>query len=78
MRNPAIFFIYFVSSLFFLYLDTIVAKAENGDFSPKDFGLFQAKNGVERYECLYKTHCAALEAGVNVTYKGIDSLGRGQ
>lgn len=48
--------------------------ARNGDLSPLDFGLLQAENGMERYNCLYLTHCAALEAGVNVTYKGIDSL----
>lgn len=44
------------------------------DLSPISFGIFDAKNGVERYDCLYRTHCAALEAGVNVSYKGIDSL----
>jgi hypothetical protein len=49
-------------------------KAGNKDLSPLDFGLTQAKNGIERYECLYKTHCAAVKAGVNVSYKGIDSL----
>lgn len=49
-------------------------KAGNKDLSPLDFGLMQANNGIERYECLYRTHFAALKAGVNVSYKGIDSL----
>ena len=44
------------------------------DVSPWEYGLVTARNGVERYECLYKAHCAAIEAGVNVSYKGIDSL----
>lgn len=55
-------------------LDAMVAMAGTGNLSPIDFGLYQAKNGVERYECLYRTHCAAVKAGVNVSYKGIDSL----
>lgn len=68
-----------INHLFFLLLvlfcfDTLDAKAGGRDLSPIDFGLFQAKNGVERYECLYRAHCAAIEAGVNVSYKGIDSL----
>lgn len=44
------------------------------DLSPKDFGLATAKTGVERYEVLLKTHKAALAAGVNVDYSGIDTI----
>ena len=50
------------------------AIARGEDLSPINFGILDAKNGVERYYCLYKTHCAAIAAGVDVTYKGIDSL----
>ena len=44
------------------------------DVSPYDFGLGKAKTGVERYQVLLKTHQAAVAAGVNVDYSGIDSL----
>lgn len=55
-------------------LASIDVKAGNKDISPLDFGLLQAKNGTERYNCLYQTHCEAIAAGVNVSYRGIDSL----
>ena len=42
--------------------------------SPIDFGLFEAQSDSERYEVLYKTHVAALKAGVDVDYSGIDTL----
>lgn len=55
-------------------LASIDVNAGNKDVSPLDFGLLQAKNGTERYNCLYQTHCVAIAAGVNVSYRGIDSL----
>lgn len=55
-------------------LASIDVNAGNKDVSPLDFGLLQAKNGAERYNCLYQTHCVAIAAGVNVSYRGIDSL----
>ena len=39
--------------------------------SPFSFGLSEARNGVERYQVLLKTHLAAVKAGVNVDYSGI-------
>lgn len=42
--------------------------------SPNDFGLAKAKTGVERYKVLLKTHQAAVAAGVNVNYSGIDTI----
>lgn len=68
---------FFVAILFLLRVpgfDVSCVKAKAKDISPIDFGLYEARNGIERYHCLYRTHCAALAAGVNVTYKGIDSL----
>lgn len=44
------------------------------DLSPNDFGLAKAKTGTERYEVLLKTHQAAVAAGVNVNYSGIDTI----
>ena len=48
--------------------------AQDTLLSPKDFGLFEAASDSERYEVLYKTHVAALKAGVEVDYSGIDTL----
>lgn len=41
------------------------------DLSPFDFGWKKARSGEERFEVLYKTHCAAVAKGVDVDYKGI-------
>ncbi len=44
------------------------------DLSPNDFGLAKAKTGTECYEVLLRTHQAAVAAGVNVDYSGIDTI----
>lgn len=44
------------------------------DFSPNDFGLSNAKTGVERYQVLLESHRAAVKSGVNVDYTGIDTI----
>ena len=44
------------------------------DLSPYNFGLAAAKNGEERFNVLLKTHNAAVAAGVNVDYTGIDTI----
>lgn len=45
-----------------------------GVLSPIDFGLFEAASDTERYDVLYRTHQAAVAAGKNVSYAGIDTL----
>lgn len=42
--------------------------------SPYDFGLANAKSGIERYQVLLKTHNAAVSSGVDVDYTGIDTV----
>lgn len=42
--------------------------------SPFDFGLAEATTDSARYEVLYQTHLAALAAGVDVSYEGIEEL----
>ena len=42
--------------------------------SPISFGLLNAKDGVERYQILLKTHQEAISAGVSVDYSGIDTI----
>ena len=70
----------FVVFLLFLVMKTPVLAQNQPDstkiqlISPVDFGLFEAQSDSERYEVLYKTHVAALKAGVDVDYSGIDAL----
>lgn len=47
---------------------------KEGDISPYSLGLASARNGLERYQVLVKTHKAAIKAGVNVDYSGIDTI----
>lgn len=42
--------------------------------SPFDFGWSSSKTGIEQYEALLNTHRAAITAGVNVDYSGIDTI----
>lgn len=42
--------------------------------NPLDYGLKEAKTGIERYEVLLKCHNDAFRRGLNVSYKGIDSI----
>lgn len=69
----------------FLYLCCVVAlvtsccvsrsiKPHSKGYSPYNFGLAEAKTGVERYSVLLKTHQAALAAGKDVDYSGIESI----
>ncbi len=44
------------------------------NLSPNDFGLSRARSGEERFRVLYKTHTAAVAAGVNVSYAGIKRI----
>ena len=42
--------------------------------SPYSFGLAEARSGADRYAAILKTHQAAVRAGLDVDYTGIDSL----
>ena len=42
--------------------------------SPYNFGLREARNGVDRYWAMYNAHMEALAQGTDVTYAGIDTL----
>lgn len=52
----------------FSFFDTIA------NVSPIQFGILEAKNNTDRYKILYNTHIKALELGVNVDYRDIDTL----
>lgn len=58
-----------------LYACTTARDLSKGkDVSPYDYGLKTAKTEIERYEVLLKVHRAAVVAGVNVDYSGIDTI----
>lgn len=52
----------------------IVRGNFTGAVSPFDYGLRSAKTGEQRYDVLYRTHCAAIERGVNVDYSGVGEV----
>ena len=62
----------FVFTACFATRNRVTGKKE--DLSPYSFGLDSAKNGMERYQVLLNTHRAAVQAGVNVDYSGIDTI----
>lgn len=45
-----------------------------GSISPNIYGLQQAKTGEERYEILLRTHKEAVQKGLMVDYRGIDTI----
>ena len=44
------------------------------DISPFDYGLRSARDGVERFNVLYKAHADAVAKGVSVDYSGIGKI----
>lgn len=69
----------------FLYLLCLVAllssccvsrttRPHSKGYSPYNFGLAEAKTGEDRYDVLLKTHQAALAAGKDVDYTGIERI----
>lgn len=42
--------------------------------NPRDFGILEAKTGIECYNILKKTHEIAIQKGVKVSYKGISEI----
>jgi len=46
----------------------------NNVIYPVDYGILQARSGVERYRILYDCHKMAVEKGYNISYRGIDEL----
>lgn len=61
-----------ILSLALLVLLPLAAAAQN--LSPNDYGLREAVSDTDRYWALYRTHAAAVEAGVDVDYSGISEL----
>lgn len=59
--------------LFTIWLKLSVVYAEI-TLSPLQYGLANAKTGIERYWVLYKTHVEAAQTNAAVSYYGIDDL----
>lgn len=54
--------------LFFVYI------AHAGELNPINYGILNAKTGIERYNILLKVHKDAVEKNTGVTYDGISVL----
>ena len=52
-----------------IFISTAMAQ-----ISPYNFGLREARDGVDRYWAMYYAHAEALVQGAEVTYAGIDTL----
>lgn len=63
-----------LTSCFFSCSGASHSYSSKKDLSPHDFGLTNAQSGTERYWVLFETHNAAIKAGVNVDYSGIDTI----
>ncbi len=50
------------------------ARQEKKSISPFEFGLFEAKSGVERFWVLYNTQQEAVKSGKHVDYSGIGTI----
>ncbi len=64
MRRSVLFILLLIIS------DTVNAQS----ISPYDYGLNEAKTGVEKYNVLLQTHIAAIEKGCGVSYSGVEKL----
>jgi len=55
-------------------LFTLLSYLSMAQISPYNFGLREARDGVDRYWAMYYAHTEALAQGVEVSYAGIDTL----
>ena len=53
---------------------TLLPRLSMAQISPYNFGLREARDGVDRYWAMYNAHAEALAQGLDVTYAGIDTL----
>ena len=70
-------FKYIITCLLFVLLvccGTISGFYSQDYVSPLSFGWSNAKNGIERYEILYKCHRYAVDNNKKISYKGINHI----
>lgn len=60
--------------LLYSFLSTFLCSFSRPQLSPYQYGLREARTGIERYWALYKAHYAAINLGLEVSYIDIDSL----
>lgn len=53
---------------------TLLPRLSMAQISPYNFGLREARDGVDRYWAMYNAHAEALAQGTEVSYAGIDTL----
>ena len=57
-----------------MLLSSIIQVFAQNVVNPLDYGLMDAKTGIERYEALLKCHKDAVKKSAKVTYAGIGSI----
>jgi len=62
-----------VATVLFVALNSLIFTAM-AQISPYNFGLREARDGIDRYWAMYNAHAEALAQGMEVTYEGIDTL----
>jgi len=62
-----------VATVLFVALNSLIFTAM-AQISPYNFGLREARDGIDRYWAMYNAHAEALAQGMEVTYAGIDTL----
>lgn len=67
MINPKLY-------LAFLWLAFSIQSFAQGVINPLNFGLGDAKNGIERYYCILKCHKDAIEKDASISYNGIKAI----
>ena len=63
----------FVATALILAFNFLIFTAM-AQISPYNFGLREARDGVDRYWAMYNAHAEALAQGMEVSYEGIDTL----
>ena len=69
MHSNRIFVLSLLSILLFLH-SSVFAR----NLSPVDFGLIEAKSGIERYNVLMAVHQEAVRTGQGISYAGIGKI----
>lgn len=63
----------FVATALIVAFNSLVFTAM-AQISPYNFGLREARDGIDRYWAMYNAHAEALAQGMEVSYEGIDTL----
>lgn len=73
-KKLSILFCILIFVFFWCGCASVMPISYQNSISPVENGLLKAKTGEERYQILLKTHRQAIEKGVMVDYRGLQSI----